>query len=746
MAKALPPGEIVTKAGTFVANVLPDPFDERDLEYRPRLQPLPTVLDQRKGKIVLHQKGNSCVGHALAAMINTVLASTPDAQPPLPRVSPYMLYWLARRYDEFEGEEDLGSSLRGGLNGWFYHGCALETKWRGLRTVRDLDDPAFREHCSERPLGAFYRVNPFRLDDMQSAINELSVIVASAAIHEGWQEPVLMQKAGKEPVYTIVRPDQPTAIGGHAFALVGYNEVGFLVQNSWGKNWGKGGFATLTYEDWLDSAYDAWVARPGVPRTPFASGRNRAASASGGKLATGPAPNLELLKKFVVNLGNNGRLSRTGNFISTPVQLESLFANMAAQHRAWEQSGDTARHVVLYAHGGLNPEMGGLTTAQKHLGWWLTNHVYPLSFVWETGPGETVVDQVADLVKDKLPFGAVGFDLAERADRFVEKIARKVAWAWDEMKENASRASEPLTAGAAQWPPDGAAEKMAREPGASLAVDRLARYIRDVRAQGGSVSVHLIGHSAGAIFHAALLDRLRQAGIQVETLALCAPAIRIDEFEKKLLPHLGSRVKSTSLFALSDARELDDWLNVGPLRFYFKSLLYLIARALEPESGKSRFEVPLLGMAKYLTGGLRQKIEAAGGDLVIAPSEKAADSGCSAAHHGQFDDDPPTMTSILLRILGRTTAVDKNVFKPFMEAAEPVGAVPVGPPPAATAPEAQQLLRAAAAAAPGEAPPVEVASPVPAIPAKSRILGKMMDTGWQPAASTGASGADDGTS
>jgi pimeloyl-ACP methyl ester carboxylesterase len=610
-----------------------------------------------------------------------------------------MLYRLARRYDEFEGEEDLGSSLRGGLKGWFHHGCALEKEWKGLKTERDLDEPAFHEHCSARPLGAFYRINPFRLDDMQSAINELHVIVASAAIHDGWQEPVPMHKPGRPPIHTIVRSDQPAAIGGHAFALVGYNEVGFLVQNSWGKSWGKGGFATLTYEDWLDSAYDAWVARPGVPRTPFASGRNRAAPATGGELAIGPGPDLALLKSFVINLGNDGLLSRNGKFTSSAFQIDSLFNKMEMQHRAWAQSGDTVRRVVLYAHGGLVSEAGGLETAQKHLGWWLANRVYPVSFVWESGTYETIVSQLADLVKAKLPFGGVGFDLAEGFDRFIEKVARKVAWAWSEMKENAGLASGPLKKGVAQWPPNAAAaEKMAGEPGASLTIDRLARYIQDVQGKGGTISVHLIGHSAGAIVHAALLDRLRQASIPVETLALCAPAIRVDEFEKTMLPHLGSRVRSTSVFALSDTRELGDWLNVGAVKFYFKSLLYLIARALEPESGKSRFEVPLLGMAKFLTGGLRQKIEAAGGELVIAPSEAPANSRCNAEHHGQFDDDVSTMTSILLRILGKTAIDDKNVFRPFMEAAAPTGAVPVAPPPSGK----QPLAVPVATAAPGQ--------------------------------------------
>ena len=33
--------------------------------------------------------------------------------------------------------------------------------------------------------------------------------------------------------------------GGHAFALVGYNQAGFVVQNSWGTGWGEKGYGWL---------------------------------------------------------------------------------------------------------------------------------------------------------------------------------------------------------------------------------------------------------------------------------------------------------------------------------------------------------------------------------------------------------------------------------------------------------------------------------------------------------------------
>ena len=39
-------------------------------------------------------------------------------------------------------------------------------------------------------------------------------------------------------------------IGSHAVVLVGYTEEGFIVRNSWGVNWGTGGYGIYKYTDW----------------------------------------------------------------------------------------------------------------------------------------------------------------------------------------------------------------------------------------------------------------------------------------------------------------------------------------------------------------------------------------------------------------------------------------------------------------------------------------------------------------
>jgi hypothetical protein len=724
MAKTVAPGEInVPNIDTFIANALPDPFDARDLDYRPRLEPLPATLDQRTAdskRYVMRQVGSSCTGHALAAVVNTVLArGTGNGRPAeAAHVSPYMLYHLARRYDEFAGEDDAGSSLRGALKGWFNHGVLPEERWPSLDTdpEPDLDDEELVKLARQWPLGTFYRVNPFRLDDMQSAITELNAICASAVIHDGWVEPKVMRRNG-EVLHVIARRVDARQVGGHAFALVGYNEVGFLVQNSWGTDWGKGGFATLPYEDWLDSAYDAWVTRPGVPRTPFASGRTRTAAATGGELVTAPAPDLKRLAMHVVNLGNQGLLSTSGSFVSTPGQIDRAFGHMECWHDQWlaRDGAPRERHVLLYAHGGLNAEDLGLLSAQRNVNWWLNNRIYPVFFAWQSGPAETLMNHLADAVKVRLPFG-LGFDVMEAADRAVELLSRQsFRWMWKEMKENARAASKPIDDhGDVAWPPTPASQAaMARMPGASLTVLRLAEYTR--QHQDEKVLVHLVGHSAGAIFHAALLERLREAGVPVASMALLAPALRVDEFEHDVLRHLGpdGDVERFAVFNLSDQRELDDACAAGGVDVYHKSLLYLVSRALE-DRAPGQSEVPLLGMARFFDrpsgrGMLLEDIQARGGDCVFAPAALADDSRSEATSHGAFAGDARTLTSVVLRALGRSTPAPENNYQPNAALLETEPAAPTAARP--PQPDASPAVVVAETRQPGEQPLVDTAEP-----------------------------------
>ena len=677
----------------FTADSVPDVFDERDRIYQPRLAPLLPCVDVRpKDRYVLTQAGSSCTGHAVASMVNAVLEQNPGPTGTPIRVSPYMLYSLARRYDEFEGEQDAGSSLRGALKGWYHHGLLPEDRWPSLEDAPDIDlDRDLADEAMRYPLGAFYRVHAFRIDDMQSAVNELSGIVASAAIHEGWLTPTQVRR-GEETMHVIQRAPDAAGMGGHAFAIVGYNEIGFLVQNSWGRDWGRGGFATLPYDDWLATAYDAWVARPGVRSIVAGRRGEKLVTDTAGGLSSGQGPDLVRLQEHVVNLGNNGRLSADGQFRSSPAQVDAIFTAMARQHERWrdEDAGAAPRRIVLYAHGGLNSEATGLSIAQKHLNWWLNNRVYPVTFAWQTGVAETIVGQLTDAIRGRLPFGGIGFDLVEQFDRLVEKVAgTQIRLMWEEMKQNARRASEPVDV---VWPEDGSRPPvgLGDVPGATLTAARLAAYCAS---SDDPVEVHVVGHSAGSIFLSALLPRLLHdegPRVPLRSVTFLAPAIRADEFAAEAVPLLADPGIRFTSFALDDARELDDSLGVKGLSIYQKSLLYLVARGLE-RSPAGEAEVPLLGMERFAGSHLARLVAQMGdGELVWAPSTTPARSRTDARTHGGLDDDAATMTSVLLRILGHDGEPEEPMtyrpHAPLREEGAPRAAVP-GTPQARTVPE-----------------------------------------------------------
>src|SRR6185503_12166757 len=176
------------------------------------------------------------------------------------RVSARMLYEMAKRNDEWAGSTYEGSSIRGAIKGFYRNGVCTD--------ARAPDDPGTKDwaltyvmakEARETRLGAYLRLEP-DISDYHAALNEVGVIYASAQIHTGWDH----------PVDGCITPNGKP-VGGHAFAIVGYDDQGFWILNSWGDKWGKEGLARWTYRDWAATIMDAWVLQLGV-RAPDAFG------------------------------------------------------------------------------------------------------------------------------------------------------------------------------------------------------------------------------------------------------------------------------------------------------------------------------------------------------------------------------------------------------------------------------------------------------------------------------------------
>lgn len=632
----------------------PDTLDFRDRMYVPTLIEVPETIPlssyTRLGLPVLDQgTEGACTGFGLAAVANYLLW-TRRVRPRKQGVSARMLYTMARRYDEWPGEKYEGSSARGAVKGWHKHGVCGERLWpyRGLKQDAGLTDARAKE-ASARSLGAYYRVNHKDLVAMHAALAEVGVLFATAVTHDGWDR---VGRSGLLPW----DPDRDGDSGGHAFAIVAYDEKGFWFQNSWSKAWGKGGFARIGYDDWLAHGSDVWVARLGVP-IELASARAQATTRSA---AAGSRETLSQaeLRPHVISLGNDGRLRESGPFGTSAEDVrEILQRDLPRITRDWKR-----KRILLYAHGGLVGEESAIQRLADYRAAMLEAEVYPLGFVWKTDYWTTLTNMLQDALKRRRSEGLLDSAkdfMLDRLDDALEPIARTLTGkaAWDEMKENAARAS------------------VRPEGGARLVADELAGLAADPK-----IELHVAGHSAGSIFHAPLVQLLATAGpipgglakglhghgLRIASTTLWAPACTTKIFKQCYLPLLqAGRLGRFSLFTLSDEAEQDDHC----ARIYNKSLLYLVSHAFEekPRIPLIRPEgIPILGMQRAVESDAQIKRLFAGGrhEWIVAPNTAPLGdpSASRAKAHGDFDDDQHTVRATLARILGAGKAPAKTAF------------------------------------------------------------------------------------
>jgi hypothetical protein len=645
------------KAAGQRLDAFPDRIDLRDWYYQPALISLPDAylacpLIPRTQILNQGQEG-ACTGFALAAVVNFLRTLQGHAA----RVSPRMLYELARRYDEWPGQDYDGSSARGAIKAWAKHGVCAERSWTNTQHgIQYMSDQVIAE-AKLAPGGAYYRIRPYNVRDMHTALNETGILYATLMVHSGWARPgadkghtVDVQVEGRKAPYRFpVIKRSGSADGGHAVAIVGYTPQGFVIQNSWGPDWGKDGFAFLPYEDFLMHATDVWVAQLGVPVTMDLWAEDKSIDTAGLQRASRSIP-LADIRPYVIDVANNGELSDSGEYWTTESDIERLFCEtIPAQTRGWKK-----RRILLYLHGGLNSESASAKRIVAMRDVMLDNEIYPLHIMWESDFLSSVAGLFKDLFTeaDKLAGGGFLENLTEAKDRVLElTLARSGTRLWGEMKENAQLASDHSNQ-------QGAIQLVAHH--VELAKKQLASHDKT------GWELHIVGHSAGSIFAAHAMKLLSNLGIPLKSVQFMAPAIRTDDFKKLLLPGLESgHTPLPSLYVLSDKLERDD--SVGP---YGKSLLYLVSNAFEGTR-----EVPILGMkacidadkqlAKLFSGSVDGRpalVISEGIPIDPAKANAAIQQGASVSHsHGGFDNDCATMNSVLVRVLG---SAPKRLFTP----------------------------------------------------------------------------------
>ena len=636
-----------------------DTLDFRDRMYVPTLIEVPALVpveDFLRYQVPVLDQGEegACTGFGLATVANYLLrrrAVHADRTP----VSPRMFYELARRYDEWPGEDYSGSSARGAMKGWNKHGVCAETDWPYVLTPRDKRGMT-EERASaarQRPLGAYFRVNHKDLVAMHAAIAEVGVLYATATVHEGWSK--------VEADGSIVQSE--TIRGGHAFAIVAYDSEGLWIQNSWGRGWGRAGLARISYDDWLENGTDLWVARLGAP---VALRHDvSVATAHTGAAAQSKAYSYAELRPHIVCIGNDGALKPGGNYGSTPAEVAQIFEDDFPRLMGLPGDGRPKR-LMLYAHGGLVSEEGAVQRVAEYRPGLLATGVYPLAFIWNSDFWTTITNILEDAVRRRRPEGVLDAAkdfLLDRLDDALEPLARALTGkaAWNEMKENATRAS--MAGG-----------------GARLVAEQIVRLARKYP----QLEIHVVGHSAGAVFHAPLVQLLNATGrieqgpmkgqkgfgLPIASCTLWAPACTIELFKESYLDAIASKaIARFALFVLDDETEQDDHC----ASIYHKSLLYLISNALEAEQHIPLFRdgVPLLGLEKFIRADadLKALFRSRNAELIIAPNDEPEGSlsASNARHHGDFDDDRRTVMASFARISAAPAGGARKVAAPPAE-------------------------------------------------------------------------------
>lgn len=128
-------------------------------------------------------------------------------------------------------------------------GTYLECTLRALVKYGHFDSTV----CKIKTIGGgFFNNADSALMDVKYAIHRYGVCMAGFNITDEWYT----------PDRGVIRGKLNNPVGGHAVLIVGYDEDGVLIQNSWGKRYGRNGIVYLTNNAFKDQfIYAAFLTR-----------------------------------------------------------------------------------------------------------------------------------------------------------------------------------------------------------------------------------------------------------------------------------------------------------------------------------------------------------------------------------------------------------------------------------------------------------------------------------------------------
>ena len=240
-----------------------DTPDNRDHLYAAppaNLAKLPAKVDLRPQcpKVVYDQgQLGSCTGNAIAGAIQFDRLKQklkPDFIP-----SRLFIYYNERDMERTVAS-DSGAQIRDGIKSVAKLGDCPETEWPYdiARFATKPSAKCFRDAIKYKAV--LYQRVVQSLNQMKGCLASGYPFVLGFSVYESFESP----QVAKTGIAQMPTTDEKQ-FGGHAVLAVGYNDAQqrFIVRNSWGTDWGMGGYFTMPYAYLTDDnlAADFWTIR-----------------------------------------------------------------------------------------------------------------------------------------------------------------------------------------------------------------------------------------------------------------------------------------------------------------------------------------------------------------------------------------------------------------------------------------------------------------------------------------------------
>jgi C1A family cysteine protease len=235
-----------------VLNLRPSPVDHRDRVYQQTKATVRPLVDLTEWDSAVDSQGSlgSCTAHAVTNAFELLLKKLYAEQ--YHDLSTLFVYYHARLFEN-RLSTDSGAYIRDGLKAAKRYGVCKNSLWPYVESKFDVQPhPDCYVDASGRVVSSYEKL--YTLTDLLEVLNANRPVVTGMRIYSGFYQ--VDQNHSVVPLPAAAE----ASIGAHAVTLVGYDvaQTQFLAKNSFGTDWGNGGYCWIPFDYMRMHAFENW--------------------------------------------------------------------------------------------------------------------------------------------------------------------------------------------------------------------------------------------------------------------------------------------------------------------------------------------------------------------------------------------------------------------------------------------------------------------------------------------------------